>query len=72
MRPCVRRLQSGFCAVRGQFVSTDEKTGIQAVQHTYPATPVRAGQVARIEHEYDRHGTLYLIALTLKSPPGEL
>jgi transposase len=44
------------------LVSTDEKTGIQALQHKYPVKPVRAGQVARIEHEYDRHGTLCLIA----------
>ena len=44
------------------LVSTDEKTGIQALQHKYPAKPVRAGQVARIEHEYNRHGTLCLIA----------
>ena len=44
------------------LVSTDEKTGIQALQHKYPAKPVRAGTVARIEHEYDRHGTLCLIA----------
>jgi len=44
------------------LVSTDEKTGIQALQHLYPPKPVRAGQVARIEHEYDRHGTLCLIA----------
>jgi len=44
------------------LVSTDEKTGIQALQHKYPAKPVRAGEVARIEHEYDRHGTLCLIA----------
>jgi transposase len=44
------------------LVSTDEKTGIQALQHKYPAKPVRVGQVARIEHEYDRHGTLCLIA----------
>ncbi len=44
------------------LVSTDEKTGIQAVQHKYPAKPVRVGQVARIEHEYNRHGTLCLIA----------
>jgi DDE superfamily endonuclease len=34
----------------------------QALQHKYPAKPVRAGQVARIEHEYDRQGTLCLIA----------
>lgn len=44
------------------LVSTDEKTGIQALQHLYPPKPVRAGQVARIEHDYDRHGTLCLIA----------
>ena len=44
------------------LVSTDEKTGIQALQHLYPPKPVRAGQVARIEHEYDRPGTLCLIA----------
>ena len=44
------------------LVSTDEKTGIQALQHKYPPKPVRAGQVARIEHEYNRHGTLCLIA----------
>src|SRR5437764_1333035 len=39
------------------LVSTDEKTGIQVLQHKYPPKPLRAGQVARIEHEYDRHGT---------------
>src|ERR687891_570431 len=44
------------------LVSTDEKTGIQAWQHQYPAKPVRAGQVARLEHKYDRPGTLCLIA----------
>ena len=41
-------------------VCTDEKTGIQALEHKYPAKPVRVGQVARIEHEYNRHGTLLL------------
>src|ERR671918_3246325 len=41
---------------------SDEKTGIQAWQHQYPAKPVRAGQVARLEHGYDRPGTLCLIA----------
>ena len=44
------------------LVSTDEKTGIQALQHKYPPKPVRAGQVARLEHEYNRPGTLCLIA----------
>lgn len=43
-------------------VCVDEKTGLQALEHKYPAKPVRPGQVARIEHEYRRHGTLCLIA----------
>ena len=43
-------------------VCTDEKTGIQALEHKCPAKPVRVGQVARIEHSYERHGTLCLIA----------
>jgi hypothetical protein len=43
-------------------VSTDEKTGIQALEHKYPLKPVRPGLVARREFEYIRHGTLTLIA----------
>ncbi|HEY3377491.1 MAG TPA: transposase [Armatimonadota bacterium] len=41
---------------------TDEKTGIQAVEHKYPSKPMRPGQVERIEFEYIRHGTQCLIA----------
>ncbi len=40
----------------------DEKTGIQALEHKYPAKGVKPGYVARIEHEYQRHGTLCLMA----------
>ena len=43
-------------------VCVDEKTGLQALEHKYPAKPVQPGQLARIEHEYRRHGTLCLIA----------
>ena len=43
-------------------VCTDEKIGIQALEHKSPAKPVRVGQVRRIEHSYERHGTLCLIA----------
>jgi transposase len=43
-------------------VCVDEKTGLQALEHKYPAKPVQPGRVARIEHEYRRHGTLCLIA----------
>ncbi len=40
----------------------DEKSGIQALEHKYPAKPMRPGQVERIEFEYIRHGTQCLIA----------
>ena len=43
-------------------VCTDEKTGIQAREHKYPAKAVKPGWVARIEYEYERHGTLCLMA----------
>lgn len=43
-------------------VSTDEKTGIQAIERKYPAKPMRQGKGELIEHEYIRHGTLCLIA----------
>lgn len=43
-------------------VSTDEKTGIQALQRAQPTKPMRPGQPALVEHEYIRHGTQALIA----------
>jgi len=43
-------------------VCTDEKTGIQALEHKYPAKGVKPGWVARLEYEYERHGTLCLMA----------
>jgi hypothetical protein len=49
-------------------VSTDEKTGIQALERKHPTQPMRPktderpGQVERREFEYVRHGTLCLIA----------
>ncbi len=44
------------------MVSTDEKTGIQALERLHPTLPNRPGQSERIEFEYVRHGTLCLIA----------
>ena len=45
------------------LLSTDEKTGIQALQRLHPALPMRpGGKVERQEHEYVRHGTRTLIA----------
>jgi transposase len=43
-------------------VSTDEMTGIQALERKHPTRPMRPGQVERREFEYVRHGTRCLIA----------
>lgn len=51
-----------FQAQNGHLVSTDEKTGIQALERAAPTLPMRPGEVERREHEYERHGTLALIA----------
>ena len=44
------------------MVSTDEKTGIQALERKHPTKPTRPGRIERREFEYIRHGTLALIA----------
>lgn len=44
------------------LVSTDEKTGIQALQRIHPTLPMKPGRVERREFEYERNGTLCLIA----------
>ena len=44
------------------IISTDEKTGIQALERKHPTKPVRPGREERIEFEYKRNGTLCLIA----------
>lgn len=44
------------------LVSTDEKTGIQALERKYPTKPMKPGKIALYEHEYIRHGTQALIA----------
>jgi len=48
-------------ALGGHIVSTDEMTGIQALERIAPTKPMRPGQVERREFEYKRHGTLSLI-----------
>ncbi len=42
-------------------LSTDEMSGIQALQRKYPDLPLRPGKVQRREFEYIRHGTQTLI-----------
>ena len=44
------------------LVSTDEMTGIQALERANPTKPMRIGLVERQEFEYIRHGTQTLIA----------
>jgi len=43
------------------IVSTDEKTGIQALERKHPTKPMKPGLVERREFEYIRRGTLCLI-----------
>jgi transposase len=43
-------------------MSTDEMTGIQALERKHPTIPMGPGRVERREFEYHRHGTLSLIA----------
>lgn len=42
-------------------VSTDEMTGVQALEHKYPDKLPLPGQTAKMEFEYIRHGTTGLI-----------
>ena len=42
--------------------STDEMTGIQALERLHPSLPIQPGHVERQEFEYRRHGTQTLIA----------
>lgn len=44
------------------LVSTDEKTGIQALERKHPPLPMCPGQIERQEFEYLRHGTQCLMA----------
>jgi transposase len=44
------------------IISTDEKTGMQAIERAHPTRPMQPGHVERVEFEYIRHGTQALIA----------
>jgi len=47
---------------RGErVISTDEMTGVQALERAAPGLPLRPGKVERREFEYIRHGTLSFI-----------
>jgi transposase len=51
-----------MAAQGGHGISTDEKTGIQALERAAPTLPMQPGVVERPEYEYLRHGTQCLIA----------
>jgi hypothetical protein len=52
-------------------VSTDELTGVQALERKHPTLPMRPGQVERREFEYVRHGTCSFI-INLDVATGEV
>lgn len=43
------------------MLSTDELTGVQALQRKHPGLPLAPGKVERREYEYERHGTMCFI-----------
>lgn len=54
--------QASELAAQGEAViSSDEMTGVQALQRKHPDLPMRPGHVQRREFEYIRHGTLSFI-----------
>jgi transposase len=56
---------------RTHTVSTDEMTGIQALERNAPSLPMVPKKCERIEFEYTRHGTLTLIG-NFEVTTGEL
>jgi transposase len=51
-----------LAATGTHVASTDEMTGIQALECLHPPLPMQPGHVEREEFEYQRHGTQSLIA----------
>jgi transposase len=60
---CDTYLNAPDLAAEGaHIISTDEKTGMQALERLHQTKPARPGLVERVEFEYLRHGTLCLMA----------
>ena len=60
-----------FAPQGGHVISTDEKTGSQALERAAPTLPMKPGVVERPESAYIRHGTQCLIA-HCNGAPGEV
>ena len=58
---CYREAPRLYAQENTHTVCTDEMTGIQALERIAPTLPMRRGQRACREFEYERHGTLTLI-----------
>ncbi len=50
-----------LAAAGERILSTDELTGVQALERKHPGLPLAAGKVERREFEYIRHGTTTFI-----------
>jgi transposase len=61
--------QAPELATKGEVVmSTDEMTGVQALERKHPGLPLAPGKVERREFEYLRHGTLsFIVNFTVSS-----
>jgi len=57
----IYREAPALTARRERVVSSDEMTGVQALERKYPNLPMRRGKVERREFEYIRHGTCSFI-----------
>lgn len=55
---CTLYQEAPALAAQGErVISTDELSGVQALERLHPGLPMRPGQVERREFEYLRHGT---------------
>lgn len=55
---CTVYAQASDLAAQGErTVSTDELTGVQALERKHPGLPMAPDKVERVEFEYKRHGT---------------
>lgn len=59
---CTTYTQAPALAEQGErTVSTDELTGVQALERKHPGLPMLPGKVEQVEFEYIRHGTATFI-----------
>ncbi len=55
------RAAPALAAAGERIISTDELTGVQALERQHPGLPLAAGKVERREFAYIRHGTTTFI-----------